>query len=130
MKHVITIKQKNLMTLEENLLCDEVCEIIQGGSGIEFEYHEKKPLNGKVKMSVTSKECLIQRIAESQSKLHLMEKKKTQGVVKSIYGEFEIELYTHIFHYNDKIIAIEYDVLNDSQVIERYRLMVKIKKMV
>lgn len=130
MKHVISIKQKNLKTQEEYLLCDQIVDVTHLNDGIEFEYLERKPFNGKVKMRVNRNSCEIQRVAQNKSTLILKEGEKTKGIVESEYGAFELDLFTNVFHMNDKIIAIEYDVCNEVEVIESYRLMAKIKNLV
>lgn len=130
MKHVISIKQKNLKTGEEHLLCDQICDLTKNQKDYSFSYHELKPFDGKVEIKGNEKGCTIFRNAENKSTLHFMEKKKTKGMIESVYGIFEVDLFTRHYILKDEIIALEYDVLNQDEVLESYRMMVKIKKVV
>lgn len=129
MKTRITIKQKNLQTKKEQTLCDQVCDLNFNENEYSFSYKEKAPLNGSVTMKGDLNGCSILRKAEGSTILNLIEKKKTKGIVESIYGILEIDLYTHHYYKKDELIAIEYDVLNGNEVVENYRLMVKFKKL-
>ena len=50
-------------------------------------------------------------------------------MVESIYGILEIDLYTRRYLKKDIVIAVEYDILNGDEILESYRLMIKMKKL-
>ncbi len=130
MKVFVTIKQKNLTTSEEQTLCESVCEMTQTKESFEFTYHEEKPYDGTVKISGNSFSCQIHRTAENTSILKFSSQQKTKGRIQSAYGEFEVDIYTHVYHKKENILAIEYDILNGSEVLEKFRMMAKFKKLV
>ncbi len=124
----IEVKQKNLQTNHEQTLCDQICDLELKDNHYSFTYKEKRPLEGHVTMQGDLNGCSIIRKAEGTTHLNLMHQKQTKGIVESIYGILEIDLFTHRYFKKDNVIAVEYDILNDQEVIESYRLMIKIRK--
>lgn len=125
----IQVKQKNLQTNQELILCDQICDLELKDDSYSFSYNEKRPLNGKVTMQGNLNGCTIIRKAEGTTHLNLKHQKQTKGMVESIYGILEIDLFTHRYLKKDNVIAVEYDILNDKEVLESYRLMIKMKKL-
>lgn len=130
MKVVITVKQHNLQTNEDILLCDQLCDVEVKENTLSFSYKEKAPLSGNVNIKADSKGCTIIRKEAGTTTIKLVEKKKTKGIVESIYGILEMDLYTRRYFKKEEIIAIEYDILNGIEILESYRLMIKMKKVV
>lgn len=130
MQYVITIKQKNMNTGEEQLLCDTICDIKNNSGEIVFEYQELPPYDGKVKITAGQKGCRIHRKAENESIMEFKINSITQGKVMSAYGTFEIDLKTRSYHFHESVLALEYDVMNGEECVESFRLMTKMKKMV
>lgn len=130
MKHVISVKQKNLKTQEEHLLCDQLCDLEKTHTDFCFSYRELPPFGGSVEVKANKKGCTILRSCENNTKLHFQKEKKTKGIVESEYGRFDVDIYTHHYILKEEIMALEYDVMSGDDVIESYRLMVKIKKVV
>lgn len=128
MKSIVKVIQKDLNTNKENILCDQLCEIEESHNKLEFVYDEKKPFNGKVHIMADLDECVIERRAESSSYLKFQNQKKTVGKVMSSYGTFHVDLMTHHYFFKGNLIAIEYDVMNGHEVMESYRMMIKIKR--
>ena len=127
MKAIVKITQKNLRENSELILCDSVCELDIHENTYSFHYNEKKPLDGKVMMKGNNHGCSIYRKAEGTTTLVLEESKTTKGSVESIYGTFDLEIYTHQYIWKNELIAVKYDILNQGEIIESYRLMIKIK---
>ena len=130
MKTVITVKQKNLRENTEQLLCDQICEYQLQNEQYSFSYQEKKPFNGKVTIKGNQHEMSILRIAENKTFLRFKEHEITHGLVESIYGNIELEVKTRHYFKKDELIALEYDILNQGEILESYRLMIKIKRVV
>ena len=124
----IEVKQKNLQTNHEQMLCDQICDLELKDDHYLFTYKEKRPLEGHVTMQGDSNGCSIIRKAEGTTRLNLKHQKQTKGIVESIYGILEIDLYTRRYFKKDNVIAVEYDILNDGDILESYRLMIKIRK--
>ena len=129
MKVNIQVKQKNLQTNQESILCDQICDLELKDDTYSFSYNEKRPLNGHVTMYGNMQGCTILRKAEGTTSLNLKHEKQTKGMVESIYGILEIDLYTRRYLKKDNVIAVEYDILNGKEVLESYRLMIKMKKL-
>lgn len=129
MKVNIEVKQKNLQTNQESILCDQICDLELNDDNYTFSYKEKRPLNGHVTMHGNMQGCTINRKAEGTTNLILKHQKQTKGMVESIYGILEIDLYTRRYLKKDNVIAVEYDILNGDEVLESYRLMIKMKKL-
>lgn len=129
MKVNIEVKQKNLQTNQEVILCDQICDLELNDDNYSFSYREKRPLNGHVTMHGNMHGCTIHRKAEGTTQLILKHQKQTKGMVESIYGILEIDLYTRRYLKKDNVIAVEYDILNNDEVLESYRLMIKMKKL-
>ena len=129
MKVNVQVKQKNLQTNEENTLCDQICDVALNDDSYSFSYNEKRPLNGFVTMNGNTHGCTITRKAEGTIHLNLQHQKQTKGMVESIYGILEIDLFTHRYLKKDNVVAVEYDILNGREVLESYRLMIKMKKL-
>lgn len=129
MKVYIQVKQNNLQTKEEIILCDQICDLELKDDFYSFSYKEKSPLKGQVEMKGNSNGCTIIRKAEGSTHLNLKHQKQTKGMVESIYGILEIDLYTRRYLKKDNVIAIEYDVLNGKDILESYRLMIKMKNL-
>ncbi|MGN1344464.1 MAG: DUF1934 family protein [Traorella sp.] len=126
MKKRILIKQKDLKENQEQILCDQICQLEKNHDTYQFSYHEKKPYNGIVTIQGNNHEINIHRLAENKSSLHLISSQYTKGKVESIYGSFEIDLYTHHYFHKEELIAVEYDILNGKEILESYRLMIRI----
>lgn len=129
MKQKIIVKQKNKQTKEECLLADCIVDVIEENGKLQFVYHEKKPLNGNVHVTLSGERLTIERKAESQSTLVFEAKKQTKGQVESIYGVMELDLYTHVLGRLKDALALEYDVCSNGQVLESYRFVFRFKKL-
>ena len=130
MKALIKITQKNIKENIEQVLCNQVCDVEINGDKVFFKYKENAPFNGSASISASNKGCIIKRIAENTTTLELIENKKTKGLVGSVYGTFDVDIMTHKYFKKEELIAVEYDILNQGEIIDSYRLMIKIKKMV
>ena len=130
MKTLVMIKQKNLKENIEQILCNQVCDVTFNENECIFNYKENKPYNGTTTISAKENECTIKRIAENSTTLHLIENKKTKGIVESIYGTFNIDVHTNKYFKKEELIALEYDILNQNEILDSYRLMIKFKKLV
>lgn len=128
MKTMMTMKQKNLSTQEEFLLYEGICDLEQKENEFWFSYHECAPFNGNVEIKGSKKSCMIVRHAENQSTLSFAEKKQTKGTISSEYGDFEVDFFTHHYIYTGEIFALEYDVMDQQKVIEKFRMMARFKK--
>lgn len=128
MKQLVQVKQKNITENIEQILFNDIVEINKNKSNIIFTYHEKKPFNGVVTIDANMKGCKIKRIAENTTTLNFIENKKTKGIVESEYGTFDVDVFTKKYFIKDELIALEYDILNMNEVIDTYRLMIKLKK--
>ena len=130
MKYKVLVKQKNLNTKEEALLCNEILELERNVYDFHFYFEEKKPFNGKVEIKGNESNCTISRNAENKSTLNFVLKQKTKGQIESEYGMMEIDLYTRHYDQKKESIVLIYDVMHEEEVIESYRMSIKIKKVV
>lgn len=130
MQSVITIHQKNLETNKEEVLCDSVCDYIETEKGFCFEYHEQKPYCGKVKVSGNANSCILTRFSEHKTTLYFEKDRISEGVIETPYGEMKLQIKTKHYIKKEGILAIEYELYNDEIILEHYRLMMKIKKVV
>lgn len=127
MKYLL-VTQKNQQTQQEIKLAECQCEIQENDQEISFCYTEKD-LMGQVKVVLNEKECHIERQAQIVTCLHFIENQKTEGLVESEYGSFNVEIFTHKYRKWNEVIALEYDILNGDAVSDSFRLMFKFKKL-
>lgn len=130
MKYKVSVKQKNLTTKEEVLLCDQILEAEKNVHDFHFSFEEKKPYMGTVEIKGDDKGCTIYRNCENRSTLDFVLKQKTKGLIESQYGILEIGLYTRHYDQKEEMITLIYDVMHESHVVESYRLSIKIRKVV
>lgn len=130
MKQILIVKQKNLNSKEEFILCESNIEVENTNNQLRFTYKENKPFKGQVEVIATNEKCEIHRKAEAQSFLTFELDMETSGYIESEFGTFEVVIVTHKYLFSEKFIALEYEILNGSDSVESYRLLFKFKKVV
>jgi len=70
----------------------------------------------------------IERKGELHSSLSFIENKKTKNMIKSDYGDIEIELFTYQYDKKKNQIIIDYDVVSSSSDKDGYYIEFKIEE--
>lgn len=131
MKQILTVKQKNLDTQEEVLLCEEAVDVMIQDGEVQFTYHEKEPFCGTISCRFTSNGCTIDRQAEGiHSKLRFDVHRKTKGTISSIYGDIDMELVTQRYIRQENIIFLEYYTSQQSSKLDSFRFVFRLRNLV
>lgn len=94
--------------------------------GFSFVFHEKTGV--KVRMKIHEYYMQIERFGEAKTSLTLRKGVVSKNPIKSIYGVFEIDIYTYDFQNHGNYIKVEYDVENGSDDKDGFVIEIEIKE--
>lgn len=86
----------------------------------EYQYREKD--GAKVRVCLFPDYMSITRNGEILSNLVFRKGKITKNILKSSYGDIEIELFTYAYQREHDKIIVEYDILSSSEGRDGYRI--------
>lgn len=81
--------------------------------GFVFTYREKD--NTRVRMTIHEHYMKIERFGEAKTCLVLRKGVRTKNPINSIYGSFEIDIYTYDYQNDGNYIRVEYDIENGTE---------------
>ncbi|MEF9962274.1 MAG: DUF1934 domain-containing protein [Erysipelotrichaceae bacterium] len=126
MKKLISVKQKHRYTKETNLMYRGLSEYENRRNEIILHYKETSS-GAHVELSAKNEEMLLTRKSDSITSLRFIEGKTTKGSVSNEYGELSVDIYTHKYRKYENVIVVEYDVVNNNEVSDGYRILWKMK---
>lgn len=119
-KHTHRYTNEKAILFEGQALCNEFNDYI------EYLYNEAD--GTKVMMYIYSHRIEIKRHGEVLSSLDMQPEKKTKNLMKSPYGEFEIEIYTYDFQNDGNYIMVEYDVENGLKDKDGFKIEIEVEE--
>lgn len=122
----IEVSQTDLQTKRKATLAKGRAVLWEQGLQCSISYRESD--GTQVALEVAENSLKVKRLGEATSELTFIANQKTQGKVSSEYGDFYIEIVTHKYLHNDKFIVVEYDVMNEDVVLERFRFVWKVRR--
>lgn len=125
-KHAV-VKQKHLYNGQKNIMYKGHVDCLIKDLCTSLSYKEYDGCT-EVQVQASDDELRIERKGDMVSKFHYIAGKKTKGSIMTEFGMIEIELYTHKYIKKENIIAVEYDVLQQDDVIEGYRIIWNLKE--
>lgn len=128
MKKSLIVRQSDKTSGHEHIMAEGLAEveIIDGQTHV--AYRENDEAKTAVNLVVNNENLILKREGEVQTELHFTAGKRSIGIIKSEYGSFEIELYTHKYIWNGDIIALEYDILSGNDVSDSFRVIWKLRR--
>lgn len=126
LKKLISVKQKHRYTKESYFMFQGLSEYENNLNEISLHYIENNG-GAHIDMRAKSDELLLIRTADSITSLNFVEGKKTQGSVSNKYGVINIDIYTHKYRKYEKVVMVEYDIVNDNEVSDGFQILWKIK---
>lgn len=127
MRKLVTVKQSDLITNEKNILYKGYIELLNTMDGITLEYLENDK-STKVRITFDDEQMHLLRQGDMITDLCFREHEKTKGSITSSYGVMDLEVYTHKYIRKDSIIAIEYDILTNDEVVSKFRMICMLKE--
>lgn len=127
MKKKAVVKQKHLYSEQTNTIYNGVINFKKEDSRITLEYQEDDDYT-QVKIYADEKELQIRRDGEIHSQLLYKPFALTKGTILTDFGTIEISIYTHKYIKKDNVIVVEYDILQNNDVIEGYRIIWNLKE--
>lgn len=127
MKAYMQAVQHSLTTKEKTVLYQGMIETQQSGAGQRFTYNEKGT-NAYVEVLAKETDLFIKRSSDVESTHCFRPFEETKGKIMSEFGLVEFELYTHKYIQSENIIFIEYDVMQNHEIIDRIRIVWEMKE--
>lgn len=126
MKVKLTLKRTHLY-LDEKLILHNGEAFLKKEDGVmHIEYVEEHDVNVEVKAS--EDELSILRNGEHRSELVFIPNQKTVGKIISEYGVLPLEIYTRKYIRNHNVIALEYDIIHDDDIVDGFRMIWNMKE--
>ena len=127
------VRKKLIVTSTErssgarNTLFNGIAEIVEDGENRKITYRESDGTT-EVEFNAHTDTAHLRRNGEMLTQLHFDQNTtQTVGSVTSELGCLELTIQTQTYICTRDVIALEYAVLNENEVIESYRLIWKIK---
>jgi len=114
----IYVKHQHRYSLEEADLYRGAASFVIHDDYEELIYREAD--GSKVNVCIYQNQLIIIRSGEVQSNLTFKEHQKTINVIKSSYGDIEIELYTYQYKSEKNRIIVDYDIVSSSEDKDGY----------
>lgn len=127
MKNYAVVKQKHLYNGQKNVMYQGVVEVGRNGYCTSLDYQEYDGCTS-VHVEAHAQQLTIHRKGDVESILEYALHQKTKGKLMTEFGMIELELYTHKYIRKENIIAIEYDIMQNDEVIEGYRIIWNLKE--
>lgn len=125
MKRKIKVKHTHRYTLEKDILFDGYADCNEFQEYLEYIYYEEN--NVKVVMYIFESYMQIKRFGEVQSTLTFKKEEHTMNLMNSVYGSFEIEIYTYDFQKKGYDIIVEYDIENGSDEKDGFKIEIEVE---
>lgn len=126
MKREILVKHMHRYTFEQAVLYEGVAEYNAYPDYVELVFYEDQ--NTRVVMHCFEKYMEIRRFGEVKSHLTLKPKERTHNPMESIYGTFEVEMFTDAYLREDAYIMVAYDVENGTEDKDGFRIDIELKE--
>lgn len=126
MKIKLVMKRTHLDSDEKMLLHNGEALLKKQQDVMHIEYMEDGC--NKVNVKASNDGLSLIREAQHRSELVFVPNKKTVGKVISEYGVLPIELFTHKYIRNHNMIMLEYDVMVEGEVCDRFRMIWNMKE--
>lgn len=126
MKKKIKITNTHRYTKQKNVQYNGYVDVTLLEDGFSFVFREKD--NTKVKMSIYDSYMQIERYGEAHTKLTMKENKTTKNPIESVYGIFEIDIFTYSYLNEKNHIKVEYDVENGTDDKDGFIVELEIKE--
>lgn len=126
MKKKVKITNTHRYTKQKNIQFNGYVDCEAKGEGITFTFREKE--GTKVRMNIYEYYMQIERFGEAETFLTLRKDVVTKNPIKSIFGVFEIDIYTHDYINEKKYVRVEYDVENGSDDKDGFIIEIEIKE--
>lgn len=127
------VRKKLIVTSTErssgarNTLFNGIAEVVEDGENRKIIYRESDGTT-EVEFTAHAGSAHLRRNGEMLTQLHFDQNTtQTVGSVTSELGCLELNIQTQTYICTRDVIAVEYAVLNENEVIESYRLIWKIK---
>lgn len=127
------VRKKLIVTSTErssnvrNTLFNGIAEVVEDGENRKIIYRESDGTT-EVTFTAHSDFAHLRRSGEMLTQLHFDQNTtQTVGSVTNELGYLELIIQTQTYICTRNVIAVEYAVLNENEVIESYRLIWKIK---
>lgn len=120
-------KEKVLLTVRQTNNADQSVQTVHQGDGeieyfadgVEIVYFEKE--GHEVRFILHDNEIILKRKAEAETYIKFSVMNLAEMTVTSPFGIMEMKSFTHFLEYGDRHLLINYDVVNNSQVIASYQ---------
>lgn len=122
----IYVKHRHRYSLEEADLYKGEANFTIYDDYEELVYREADGV--KVKVLISSSQLIIIRSGELQSNLTFKENQKTINLIKSPYGDIEIELFTYQYISEPGRIIVDYDILSSNEEKDGYHIEFSIEE--
>ncbi|MDH6366842.1 uncharacterized beta-barrel protein YwiB (DUF1934 family) [Breznakia sp. PH1-1] len=112
----ITMKKK-LHVMHQHLYTKESQDLFIGEATHDIyddyeQYTYEEETGAKVILRVYENYAQIERIGDVHSILKFIENEDTTNLIKSEFGDMNIDLFTHLYRKDDNQVVIAYDVLH------------------
>lgn len=126
MKKKVKITNTHRYTKQKNIQYNGYVDFEEKNDGYTFTFREKD--GTKVRMNVYEYYMQIERFGEATTFLTLRKDVVTKNPIKSMYGVFEIDIYTYSYEWSTNYIKVEYDVENGSDDKDGFIIEIEIKE--
>lgn len=123
----ISIVQVNVNTDEEIILYEGICSYLVKDDEIQINYSEVES-NITVQINANSQSLSLQRDGELQTNLLFIEHKTTSNQVVSPYGLVEVTIYTYRYIYEEDVLSVDYDIVNNEETTDSYQIIFQIEE--
>ncbi len=124
MKKEVKVTHMHLYTKERaELFCGQA-DFMMFPEYMELIYLEAG--NVKVVMRFYETYMEVHRYGEARSHLTMKRNQATKNPIESVYGTFEVELYTHEYERYDHKIHVSYDIHNGSDEKDGYKIVIEL----
>ena len=126
MKVKLILKRTHLYLDEKLILHNGEAFLKKEDNIMYIEYVEEDDV--KVEVKASEDELSILRNGEHRSELVFIPNKKTIGKIISEYGVLPLEIYTRKYIRNHNVVALEYDIIHDDDVVDSFRMIWNMKE--
>lgn len=124
MKKEVKVTHMHLYTKEKAVLFSGYADFVMFPDYMELIYVESDGV--KVIMRFYEEYMEVHRHGEVRSHLTMKQNKHTLNPMESVYGTFEVELYTHEYERCDHQIVVAYDIHNGSDEKDGYKIVIEL----
>lgn len=126
MRKKIQVKHTHRYTKSLNVLYDGYAICNDFDTYIEITYYEKD--GTKVVMYAYDDYIIIERYGEVHSQLQLHQNKTIKCLMRSEYGNFEIEATTYAYQKAENYIMVEYDIESGNTDKDGFLIEIEVKE--